>query len=42
MYTFNAGRLTSIEGVDAPPPAPKPAAAKSKAKAKKKPAQTPS
>jgi hypothetical protein len=39
MYTFNAGRLTSIEGVDAPPPEPK---AKSKAKAKKKPAQTPS
>jgi hypothetical protein len=40
IYTFNAGRLTSIEGVEAPPPAPKPKA--SKAKAKKKPAQTPS
>jgi hypothetical protein len=40
MYTFNAGRLTSIEGVDAPPPEPK--TAKSKAKVKKKPAQTPS
>jgi hypothetical protein len=40
MYTFNAGRLSSIEGVDAPPPEPK--TAKSKAKAKKKPAQTPS
>jgi hypothetical protein len=40
IYTFNAGRLSSIEGVDAPPPTPK--AAKSKAKAKKKPAQTPS
>ena len=41
IYTFNAGRLSSIEGVDAPPE-PKPTAAKSKAKAKKKPAQTPS
>lgn len=39
-YTFNAGRLTSIEGVEAPPPAPKSKAVKSKAKAKKKPAQT--
>jgi hypothetical protein len=36
-YTFDAGRLTSIEGVEAPPPKPKPA--KSKAKARKKPAQ---
>jgi hypothetical protein len=40
IYTFNAGRLSSIEGVDAPPPAPK--AKASKAKPKKKPAQTPS
>jgi hypothetical protein len=39
IYTFSAGRLSSIEGVEAPPPAPKP---KAKAKAKKKPAQTPS
>jgi hypothetical protein len=39
-YTFEAGRLTSIEGIEAPPPAPKSKAAKSKAKAKKKPAQS--
>lgn len=38
-YTFQAGRLTSIEGVEAPPPAPK-SKAKSKAKTRKKPAQT--
>jgi hypothetical protein len=42
IYTFNAGRLSSIEGVDAPPPAPKPKAARSRAKVKKKPAQAPS
>jgi hypothetical protein len=42
IYTFNAGRLSSIEGVETPPPEPKPKAAKSKAKAKKKPAQAPS
>jgi hypothetical protein len=39
-YTFDAGRLSSIEGVEAPPPEPKRKAAKSKAKVKKKPAQT--
>jgi hypothetical protein len=39
IYTFSAGRLTSIEGVEVAP-APKPKA--SKAKAKKKPAQAPS
>ena len=37
-YTFEAGRLNSIEGIEAPPPAPKSKAAKSKAK--KKPART--
>ena len=44
IYTFNAGRLTSIERGEEPPPAPKPKAAKSKAKAKvkKKPVQAPS
>ncbi len=39
IYTFDAGRLTSIEGIEAPPPQPKPRAAKSKARARKKPAQ---
>jgi len=38
-YTFDAGRLTSIEGIEAPPPEPKRKAAKSR-KVKKKPAQT--
>jgi hypothetical protein len=42
IYTFNSGRLTSIEGVEAPPPQPKPRAVKPKARAKKKPAQAPS
>jgi hypothetical protein len=42
IYTFNAGRLTSIERGEEPPPAPKPKAAKSKAKVKKKPVQAPS
>jgi hypothetical protein len=39
-YTFDAGRLTSIEGVEVPPPEPKSKAARSKAKARKKPAQS--
>jgi hypothetical protein len=39
-YTFDAGRLTSIEGVEAPPPEPKRKAAKSKAKPRKKPASS--
>ena len=38
IYTFNAGRLKSIEGVPAPPEPPK--TAKAKHKAKKKPAAT--
>jgi hypothetical protein len=37
IYTFTAGRLTSIEGVPAPPEPPKSAKSKSKAAAKKKP-----
>jgi hypothetical protein len=40
IYSFNAGRLTSIERGEEPPPEPKSKA--TKAKAKKKPAQTPS
>lgn len=39
-YTFDAGRLSSIEGVEVQPEAKPKKAVKSKAKAKKKPAQT--
>lgn len=38
-YTFQAGRLSSIEGVGAPPPAPK-SKAKSRAKTRKKSTQS--